>query len=308
MSLAVLCPGQGAQQPGLFDFVDRHDESARVVEAAADALGENPREWLKDSDAIYRNAIAQPLIAIAQLAQWAALQTELPAPVALAGYSVGELACYGLSRALDAGELARLARARADVMDAAAAANPGGLLGVHGLTRVTLQKLCVAADAFVAIVIAEDAYVVGGNEGALERVRERCAKSGAKVTELRVDIPSHTPLLAAAEMDFRDSLDGSPLSSPSIPVVAGVDATLVATRAHAIASLSAQISHTVEWAQCLDTLHERGCRVFIELAPGRALSRMLRERFDDVEARSVDEFRELPGVARWATRRLDDLS
>ena len=93
-----------------------------------------------------------------------------------------------------------------------------------------------------------------------------------------------------------------------MPVIAGVDATLVATRARAIATLSAQISHTVEWAQCLETLHERGCRVFIELAPGRALSRMLRERFDDVEARSVDEFRELAGVARWATRRLDDLS
>ena len=45
----------------------------------------------------------------------------------------------------------------------------------------------------------------------------------------------------------------------------------------------------------------------LELGPGHALSRMLRERFDDVEARSVDEFRDFTGVARWVQRKMSAL-
>jgi len=308
MTFAVLCPGQGAQHPALLDFVERFPASVGAVEDAAKALGEDPRAWLNQGDAIYRNAIAQPLIAIAQLAQWAALHTVLPEPVALAGYSIGELACYGVAGALDAGELAEMARARADAMDAAAANNPGGLVGVHGLTRTPLARLCEATQAYLAIAIADDAYVVGGDEASLVRVRDHCRRAGAKVTELRVGIASHTPLLGAASQAFRTTLERSRLSLPSMPVVAGVDGTSITTRARAVETLSAQISHTIEWAHCLDVLYERGCRVFLELGPGRALSKMVRERYGNVEARAVDEFRELNGAARWAAKKLDDRS
>ena len=307
MTLAVLCPGQGAQHPALFDQLDTHAESTRVIDDAARALGEDARAWLKQGDAIFGNAIAQPLICILQLAQWALLQSQLPAPAALAGYSVGELACYGVSGALGIDEVALLARARATAMDAAAAANPGRLIGVRGLSRLALNRLCVATGAFIAIVTADDAFVVGGSAAALEQMRERCEKAGAKLTDLRVGIASHTPLLAVATDQFQAALERSTLKAPSLPVIAGIDAGLVTTRDRAIATLSAQISHTVEWVQCLDALHERGCRVFIELGPGHALSRMLRERFDDVEARSVDEFRDFAGVAHWGQRKMSAL-
>jgi [acyl-carrier-protein] S-malonyltransferase len=307
MTLAVLCPGQGAQHPALFDQLDAHAESARVIDDAAGALGEDPRAWLRQGDAIFRNAIAQPLVCTAQLAQWAALRSQLPAPSALAGYSVGELACYGVSGALGTVEVVGLARARATAMNAAAAANPGRLIGIRGLSRPAVRRLCEATHAFIAIVTADDAFVVGGSDAALDRMRERCESAGAKLTDLRVGIASHTPLLAAATDEFQIALERSTLNAPPAPVIAGIDAGLVTTRDRAITTLSAQISHTVEWAQCLDALHERGCRVFVELGPGRALSRMLRERFDDVEARSVDEFRDFAGVARWVQRKMSEL-
>ena len=303
MSLAVLCPGQGAQHPALFDFVDRHAASVRVLDDARAALGENPRAWLDKGDAIYRNAIAQPLICVLQLAQWAALRDDVPRPSALAGYSVGELACYGIAGALDIGALVSLARARAKAMDAAAAGNPGGLVAVRGLSRASLRRVCEAAGAFIAIVVGDDAFVVGGSDAALDRVRQRSQSAGAKIIELNVGIASHTPLLAEASGEFRSALEQSTLSVPRIPVIAGIDAAVVTSRDRAIATLSAQISRPIEWAQCLDALHERGCRVFIELGPGRALSRMVRERFDDIEARAVDDFGNLAAVAQWVKRR-----
>ena len=304
MTFAVLCPGQGAQNPALLDFVDRFPESRAIVEVAAEALGENPRAWLSEGDAIYGNAIAQPLIVIAQLAQWAALHNALPAPIALAGYSIGELACYGIAGALDNGELALLARTRAEAMDASAAKQHGGLLGVNGLTRSALQRLCVASRAYIAIAIAEDAYVVGGALAALQDVRDHCRQAGAKITELRVGIASHTPLLTAAAEAFRNALEHSTWSAQSIPVIAGVDAGMITSRERAIETLSAQIAHTVEWGHCLDALYERGCRVYLELGPGGALCKMVRARFDDVEARAVDEFRRLENAITWAQQRI----
>jgi [acyl-carrier-protein] S-malonyltransferase len=305
MTFAVLCPGQGSQHAAMLDLACRDVEGLRVVDQAGESLEEDPRAWLTRGEAIFGNAIAQPLICIAQLALWATLRAALPRPTAAAGYSVGELACYGVCDALDAGELARLARSRAVAMDRAAADRPGGVVAIRGLSRPALIRDCVGLEAFIAIVIADDAFVVGGTDAALTVVKDRCGRAGAQVTELRIGVASHTPLLASAVAPFRSALERSHLRAPSPPVVAGVDAGLVTTRERAIATLSSQIATTVEWVQCLDTLYERGCRVFLELGPGRALSRMVRERHDDTEARSVDEFRDAAAIVAWVRRKFD---
>jgi [acyl-carrier-protein] S-malonyltransferase len=304
MTFAVLCPGQEAQHAAMFDLACRDAEGLQVVEQAGEALAEDPRAWLAKGEAIFDNAIAQPLICIAQLALWAALRRSLPRPAAVAGYSVGELACYGVRDALDAGALAQLARARALAMDHAAADRPGGVVAIRGLSRPALVRDCAGLEAFIAIVIADDVFVVGGTDAALTLVKDRCGRAGAQVTALRVGVASHTPLLAGAVAPFRAALERSPLRAPSPAVVAGIDAALVVTRERAIATLSAQIASTVEWAQCLDTLYERGCRVYLELGPGRALCRMARERHDDIEARSVDEFRDVAAIVAWVKRQI----
>jgi [acyl-carrier-protein] S-malonyltransferase len=306
MTFAVLCPGQGAQHAAMFDLACRDAEGLRVVEQAGEALAEDPRAWLGQGAPIFDNAIAQPLICIAQLALWAALRPSLPRAAAVAGYSVGELTCYGVCDALDAGELARLARSRAVAMDRAAADGPGGLVSIRGLSRRALIRNCAGLEAYVAIANADDAFVVGGTDAALAAVTALCRHSGAQVTALRVGVASHTPLLGSAVEPFRTALEHSHLRAPSPAVVAGIDAALVTTRERAIATLSAQIASTVEWAQCLDVLYERGCRVFLELGPGRALCRMVRERHDDTEARSVDEFRDAAAIVAWVRRKLDD--
>jgi [acyl-carrier-protein] S-malonyltransferase len=73
-------------------------------------------------------------------------------------------------------------------------------------------------------------------------------------------------------------------------------------RETAIEKLALQLEHTIEWSNCLDMLYERGCRVFLELGPGRALARMTQARFEDVDARAVDDFRSLDGVSSWLTK------
>jgi len=304
MTLAVLCPGQGAQHPAMLDFALTHAEGRRTLDDAHAALGADLRAALR-SDRMFDNAVAQPLVCVAQLAQWRALRDALPVPRAFAGYSVGELACYGAADAVDAATLATLARDRALAMDTAAAARPGGLIALRGLPRRDVAALCEGLDAYVAIAVADDAYVVGGTTEAVAAVESRAAARSARITCLRVGVASHTPLLAAAVAPFRAALEASALAAPRIPVIAGVDADTVTTRARALDTLPQQIAQTVEWGKCLDTLHELGCRVMLELGPGRALARMARERFDDIEARAVEEFSSPEAAAQWVGRRTE---
>jgi [acyl-carrier-protein] S-malonyltransferase len=304
MSYAVLCPGQGAQHPQMLDLVAGNPAARAMLNEAAQALGEDPHAWLRQPEIIFRNSIAQPLICVGELAMWTALHGELPLPTAFAGYSVGELAAYGCAQALDAGELARLARARAQAMDAVAGERRGGMLATRGLTREVIAALCAGREASIAIATADDAFVLGGTQSALDALAHEVEQCGAQITCLQISVAAHTPLLAGAVEAFRAVLQGSTLRAPAVPVIAGIDAAWVTTRERAVTTLSQQIAATVEWAQCMDVLYERGIRLFLELGPGRALSRMLLERHPDVEARAVDEFRSLAAAVAWITRRV----
>jgi len=302
MSLAILCSGQGAQHPAMLDMIADHQAALEVIKAGEAELGWNLREALPQRHEIFRNAIAQPLICLTQLALWTALRQDAPKPAAFCGYSVGELAAYACAGALDVAELARIAAARAALMDKTATAIHGGMLALQGLRRDEVARLCAGQRAWIAIAIGDDEFVIGGEDSALAKLGTAFSERGAKLTRLKVGLASHTPLLSAAVQPFRALLTASALTAPAIPVVAGIDAAWVVRRENAIEKLALQLGHTVEWGSCLDMLYERGCRVFLELGPGRALARMTQARFDDVDARAVDDFRSLDGASSWLAK------
>lgn len=302
MKLAILCPGQGAQHSAMLELVAGHPDAEDVLAEGAQAVGAHVRDWLAQPLLIHDNAIAQPLLCLIEFATWAALRGALPQPVSFAGYSVGELASHACAGGIAAGELARLAQRRAAFMDAANP-RPGGLLALRGLLRSDVEALCAGRSAWIAIANGNDAFVVGGDSTILDSLSAQAVARGGQVTCLKVGVASHTPWLAKAVRSFQQALDASTLHAPVIPVIAGVDASLVTSRAKAISALAAQLATTIEWSRCLEALYERGCRVFLELGPGDQLSRMVRELLpSDVDARSVSNFRSLEGAAEWVTR------
>jgi [acyl-carrier-protein] S-malonyltransferase len=307
MSLAILCSGQGVQHPAMLDMIANHPTANEVIKAGEVVLGMNLRDVLAQRDEIFRNAIAQPLICLTQLALWTALCPDSPKPAVFCGYSVGELAAYACAGALDVAELARIAAVRAALMDQAAAVTHGGLLALQGLRRDEVARLCDGQRAWIAIAIGEEEFVIGGEDAVMLKLSNEFSERGAKLTRIKVGLASHTPLLSGAVEPFRALLDASSLTSPNTPVVAGIDATWVVRRDTAIDKLALQLDHTIEWASCLDMLYERGCRVFLELGPGRALARMVQVRFADVDARSVDDFRSLDGVSFWLSKHSNNL-
>ena len=149
MSLALLCPGQGAQHPAMFDRVRGIAAARAVLDAASDALGRDVFA-VAAADDRFDNAQAQPLLCAASIAHWHALRGAVPDPIVVAGYSIGELAAHAVAGSFDATTCLSLSAQRARLMDAASPAG-AGMQAILGLDRQTLQPLCDTYGAHVAI-------------------------------------------------------------------------------------------------------------------------------------------------------------
>ncbi|WP_343652790.1 malonate decarboxylase subunit epsilon [Stenotrophomonas sp.] len=303
MSLALLCPGQGAQHAAMFDRVRDLPAAGAVLDAAQAVLGCDVVAAAAD-EARFDNALAQPLLCAATLAHWQGLRAALPAPVLVAGYSIGELAAHAVADSLDARACLQLAARRAQLMDAASPAD-SGLLAVLGLQRQTLQALCDAHAVHIAIANGADHFVVGGTHASLHTLAAAARAQGAEVRVLPVHVAAHTPLLAAAVAPFAAALEAASVRAPALPVLAGIDARPVRDRAAVIHTLSAQLAQTIEWAQVMRQAFERGARVFLQLGPGTALARMVAASYPCCQVRAVEEFQGLDGAAAWVRNALD---
>ena len=284
---AVLCSGQGPQGRGMFDVLASAAEAAPVFKAATAALGgKDPRKLVESgTDAeLHGNKVAQILCCTQALAAWAVIESAVPRPLVVAGYSVGELAAWGVAGVLDAEGVLALAAARAEAMDAATK-QPSGLLAVRGLSRHDVDAICKRRDAHVAIVDAPDVFLLGGTEPALSAAeKDATAKGAQRTTRLAVAVPSHTPLLRPASAAFRKALHRR-VSAVKLPgdvrLLSGIDGNAVFSAA-GLDKLADQVSSTVEWVACMDACREAGIAKAVELGPGAALAHMMRDSVEGV--------------------------
>ena len=305
MSLALLCPGQGAQHAAMFDRVRDLAAARPVLDATSELLGRDVFAAAAADDR-FDNVRAQPLLCAASLAHWQGLREVLPTPTVIAGYSIGELAAHAIAGGVDAATCLALAAQRALLMDSASPAD-AGLQAVLGLERHVLQPLCDLHGAHVAIANGQDHFIVGGTHASLQRLADAARPQGADIRPLPVHVPAHTPLLTAAVAPFAAALDASPLQAPRLPLLAGIDARPVRDRATAVNTLSLQLAQTIEWAQVMRQAFERGARVFLQLGPGNALARMVAPAYPCCEVRAVEEFQSLEGAAAWVRSALERL-
>jgi [acyl-carrier-protein] S-malonyltransferase len=308
MTPAILCSGQGPQHPAMFTLTGAAPEAADLFAHAAALLGgRDPRALVQTAQPaeLHHNREGQILCALQALAAAAMLRTAWPPRLIIAGYSVGEVAAWGVAGLMDPRNVLDLVARRADAMNASSA--PGdGLLFVRGLSRQAVDELCQRNGAAVAIVNPGEAFVIGGAGAALDALAEAAKGLGAaRVVRIGVTVASHTPHLAAASVAFRRTLAETPVRrglNAGVRLFSGIDASPVLDIGAGLDKLAAQISHTVQWAACLDGCVEAGASAFLELGPGRALTNMAAEAWTGLPARSLEEFRTPQGASAWLAR------
>lgn len=305
--LAILCPGQGAQHPAMFDMA-RTDPTANALLDAwfADPALAAPLQAAIEGSEGFANRNAQPAIVAATLAMWTALRDTVPSPALVAGYSIGEVSAYGVAGALAPGHAVKLAVERARLMDACVADGPTqAMVALSGMPDGSVEALLSRHGFHAAIVTGEDALVAGGPAAQGDALAAAALAAGGRATVLPVAVASHTPLMAGAVDPFATLLAGQCWSAPAFPVLSGISAEPVYDASKAMRDLPRQIAEPIRWKECMDTLGEAGVTVALELGPGAALARMLQSHNPSIACRSVSEFRSLDGIRSWLERQLD---
>jgi [acyl-carrier-protein] S-malonyltransferase len=303
--MAILCSGQGFQDAGMFDLLADTPEAGPVFKAAKFVLGgKDPRELVREASNgdLHADKAGQILCCTQAMAAWAVVSGKVARPLVVAGYSVGELAAWGVAGLLDYEGVLDLAARRAAAMDAATT-QQSGLAAIRGLNRGALDAICRAHGAYVAIVNAADQMLVGGRSEALAAVIHDAQIHGAeRTTMLAVAVPSHTPLLADASNRFRQALTKAhlPAKIPSgVRLLSGIDGATVFDVHAGADKLARQIQQTVDWAACMVSCRAAGVSKFVELGPGNALARLMHEFMPDGDVHSLSEFHSLAGFKHW---------
>jgi [acyl-carrier-protein] S-malonyltransferase len=301
--LALLCAGQGTLSSTTFELVADRPAAEPVFAAATVYLGRDPRDLILtgDADELSTNHISQILTVTAALAIHACVADLLPKPIAVTGYSVGEMAAWSIAGIWTAEEALRLTDIRARLMENVAA--PGGRLGyIRGLDRNTLERLLEKHHCEIAITSPGDLFVVGGAEqDVTDLCHEAAAQGTARSGLLAVKIASHTARLERACEPLRQTLDASrhsPIASQCI-LLAGGDGERIFSVTNATAQLASQVARPIDWSATLEALAELGVDRVLDLGPGHALTDMMHALRPSIRCYSADGFRTLDGFRNW---------
>ena len=311
---ALLCPGQGGQNEHLFSLASTNDVAAALLAKmdAQHSFGLPLQQILNSPGQMFDNQFAQPLIVAASLANWIALcsqsEGQLPAPELIAGYSIGEISAHAISGEISVEEAVNLAHIRAQAMQACIEPNAAQrMMAVSGIHLDILAPFCQQQRLHIAIVTGDsNAIIAGLNADILvaEQILRTHPLRQLHLSVLPVHIASHTPLMDNALPALKQALNNLAWHKPLAPVVAGVNAMKMMDSVSSKQSLLAQMTQAIRWHECMDTLHEAGIQVVLELGPGAALSRMLQARHPHIACRSVADFRRWSAVTEWVRRQM----
>lgn len=304
--IALLCSGQGRQHREMFRLSGALPGASTIFAAAERVLGIDPRDFVRTAtdSAMYANRAAQILCVTQALAARALLADIIPYPHILAGYSVGEVAAWGVGGLLGPDQAISLAGVRADIMSRASSAGDG-LASVRGLMYETVERLAHETQVEIAIVNPNDTFVVGGSAAAVRNFCEAALAAGAlRALPLPVGVASHTSRLAAAVAPFRAAIAAHHPSNPpaGVLLLSALDGSAISAAETGADGLARQISTRLQWSTCLGAAVERGARLFVELGPGRALADMAQAAYPDLSARSLEDFRSPDGLLSWIGR------
>src|ERR1051325_6905653 len=284
----ILCPGQGAQIVGMAkDYFETSEAARAVFERGNSILGfdlasicfNGPEDRLNQTD-VSQPAIYVTSIACYQAALRAGLIGDLLAAI-FAGLSLGEYTALHLAGVFSFDDGLKLVAARGRFMQEAAVATPSGMVAILGADQAKIAQLCEQSAGGEVLVAANynapGQIVVSGAKGACERIATAAGEAGFKAVPLKVAGAFHSPLMQPAADRMRLELEKVQMKAPSSTVYANVTAQPHGDVASIKKLLVEQIVRPVRWEETMQAVVAIPELRFVELAPGRTLTGLLKK-------------------------------
>lgn len=297
MKLGILMSGQGAQKVGMgADLYEQVPAYKETIDEASKVLGYDIMSTIvNDEDNVKQTQYTQPAILAMSTAIYRSLADVMPKPQATLGLSLGEYSALVAADVLDFDQAMRIIKDRGAYMQKAGDENPGKMVAVmtddQDLVVKTVETL--QADGkrvYPANYNTFNQLVIGGVEADVNEAMKALTDAGvARMVELPVSGPFHTPLMSSAAEKLTDRLADEEFASMAFDVYSN---TTGQKFTDIKATLLDQIVSPTYFAQALQAMVDDGVDTLIEFGPSDTLYKFARKIVGkDVKRYKVTNFK-----------------
>lgn len=299
--IAFVFPGQGAQYVGMGqELANQYPVAKEVFKNASEAIGYNMETLCFESsdEELKLTEKTQPSILTASIATYEVLKSEGIEPEGVAGLSLGEYSALVATGVLNFKDAVKVVKQRGKYMQDEVPAGVGGMAAILGLQGDLVEEACKEASVHGVVEPANyncpGQLVIAGEVDPVAKAVELCREKGAKkAVMLPVSAPFHTSLLKGAGEKLSGEFEHIEFKPMTYPLVANVTADYVKTHEDVKGLLIDQVSSPVLWENSVKKMIEDGFDTFIEVGPGKALSKFIKKISRDVTILNVEDLKSL---------------
>ena len=279
MKIMLIFSGQGYSETTIFNLFKTDKTALDYLQSLSNAAG---IDLIKQAKAITLPHMTQYIISAYQLTLFSIIAPLLMNhSVEFAGYSLGEVSAFLASVKADPAEAMRVIRSRTELMLSILNTSKQpefDLLSIKGtFTFETIQSLCKKYRCAIAIINADNHYILGGMIVDLKKLLTELSQQPVKQTTfLSIHLPSHTSFYAQKANQLREMLDSTfSHSTLSHPIISPLKLKKIVDASEEMQLLDNELYTMLNWQSVCNLIAEYGYDVIIDLGPGGAMTSIL---------------------------------
>lgn len=303
--IAFIFPGQGAQYIGMIkDFFNEFAIAKQTFEEASDILEKSLSDLLFYGSAqeLTETKNSQVAIYVSSIAVMRVLQAYFPmVPKVCAGLSLGEYTALTSANILEFHAGLRLVNIRANLMQKATIESPGIMSAVIGLdeseVRENIRANQLQNRVWIANINDPKQIVISGTREGVRILSEFLKREKRKrVIPLNTSGAFHSELMRSAASGLLETLKNTEFVESPIPIAMNYTGKVTHSLEEIKSNLFNQLTGTVRWYDCIQSMEQLEIDQYIEIGPGKILTNINRRigiKTPTVSVENVSDFNTL---------------
>ena len=298
----LMFPGQGAQKVGMCVSMKDSPPAIEIFTRAKQILGYDVLEICTNKDTLLTEKLTSTEFVqvalftscIAKVEQLKYEKPELMKQVThVAGLSVGEFVALVYAGVLKFEDALRFIQKRGEAMENDVKKYSTGMISIFGPTLAQLLEFMENhfPTMTISTYLGDNQHTIAGTEEECQAFMQMISETNVcpskmeviDVRKLKVAGAFHSSHMEQAATLLDPILDNITFSKPLLPVIMNVNGKVVEDPLEIKLMSRKQLIAAVEWKQSIITAYKCGVRNFVEIAPSRVLSSIVKKRISECQ-------------------------